>query len=63
MDIFRIKYNFRSDFMINVKNYIKDIYEKVISKNPSEPEFHQAVHEILFSLEPVLNQIDSFNLE
>ena len=46
--------------MINVKNYIKDIYEKVISKNPSEPEFHQAVHEILFSLEPVLEKYPKY---
>lgn len=46
--------------MINVKDYIKDIYEKVISKNPSEPEFHQAVHEILFSLEPVLEKYPKY---
>ncbi len=40
--------------MVNVKNYTKSIYEKVISKNPSQPEFHQAVYEVLSSIEPLL---------
>lgn len=40
--------------MNNVKKYIEDVYNKVVLKNPSEPEFHQAVREVLFSLEPVL---------
>ena len=31
-----------------------DIYEEVVRKNPAEPEFHQAVKEVLESLEPVL---------
>ncbi|DAC29596.1 MAG: NADP-specific glutamate dehydrogenase [Euryarchaeota archaeon] len=33
---------------------IKDIYEKVKSRDPDQPEFHQAVLEVLESLEPVL---------
>mgnify|MGYP005735333237 CR=1 FL=1 len=33
---------------------IKDIYEKVKSRDPEQPEFHQAVLEVLESLEPVL---------
>lgn len=40
--------------MSNIKNYIESIYQKVVDKNPSEPEFHQAVYEVLFSLEPLL---------
>lgn len=40
--------------MNNIKNYIESVYQKVVTKNPSEPEFHQAVYEVLFSLEPLL---------
>lgn len=29
------------------------VYEKVVKRNPGEPEFHQAVKEVLESLEPV----------
>jgi glutamate dehydrogenase (NADP+) len=32
----------------------RDLIEKVIAKNPGEKEFHQAVNEVLESLEPVL---------
>ncbi len=32
----------------------KEIYESVVSRDPSQPEFHQAVWEVLESLEPVL---------
>ncbi len=34
----------------------KDLMEKVIVKNPGEKEFHQAVTEVLESLEPLLKQ-------
>ncbi len=34
----------------------KDLMDKVIAKNPGEKEFHQAVSEVLESLEPVLKQ-------
>ena len=34
--------------------YSEMILNEVILKNPHEPEFHQAVHEVLTSLEPVL---------
>ncbi|MGI6084264.1 MAG: NADP-specific glutamate dehydrogenase [Acetivibrionales bacterium] len=30
-----------------------DVYEQVVKRNPGEPEFHQAVKEVLESLEPV----------
>lgn len=40
--------------MNNIKNYIDLIYKKVVIKNPSESEFHQAVYEVLSSLEPIL---------
>ena len=35
-------------------NAINEIYEKVKSRDPDQPEFHQAVLEVLESLEPVL---------
>ena len=39
---------------------IKDIYEKVKSRDPEQPEFHQAVLEVLESLEPVLEAHPEF---
>lgn len=35
--------------------YLQTILDDVKSKNPNEKEFHQAVEEILISIEPVLN--------
>ncbi len=35
---------------------IKEIYQKVIARDPNQPEFHQAVLEVLESLEPVLER-------
>ena len=47
--------------------YLNDLMERVMSRNPHEPEFHQAVREVLESLEPVVEQrpelIDSGVLE
>ena len=28
-------------------SYVDEVYESVVAKNPSEPEFHQAVKEVL----------------
>ena len=33
--------------------YFADLMDRVIKRNPGEPEFHQAVREVLESLEPV----------
>ncbi|MEH2953295.1 NADP-specific glutamate dehydrogenase [Candidatus Merdisoma sp. JLR.KK011] len=35
-------------------SYVDEIIEAVVAKNPSEPEFHQAVKEVLNSLRPVV---------
>ena len=35
-------------------SYTNDVMQTVVSRNPAEPEFHQAVREVLDSLEPVL---------
>ncbi len=37
-------------------SYVDQILESVIAKNPSEPEFHQAVREVLDSLRPVVDE-------
>jgi glutamate dehydrogenase (NADP+) len=32
---------------------LKSVFDQVVARNPNEPEFHQAVMEVLESLEPV----------
>ncbi len=34
--------------------YLNNVMDTVVKRNPSEPEFHQAVREVLESLEPVI---------
>ncbi len=36
-------------------SYVDEIIERVVKENPSEPEFHQAVKEVLNSLRPVID--------
>ncbi|MDE7297931.1 MAG: NADP-specific glutamate dehydrogenase [Lachnospiraceae bacterium] len=36
--------------------YVDEVIERVITKNPGEPEFHQAVKEVLESLRPVVEK-------
>ena len=36
--------------------YIDEIFEKVVQQNPAQPEFHQAVQEVLESLAPVVEK-------
>ena len=36
--------------------YLSDLMERVIARNPGEPEFHQTVKEVLESIEPVLEK-------
>lgn len=35
-------------------SYVDEVIESVVKKNPGEPEFHQAVREVLESLKPVV---------
>ena len=37
-------------------SYVDEVIERVVAKNPSEPEFHQAVKEVLESLRPVIEK-------
>ncbi len=39
-----------------MSNYIDSVFEHVLTKNPGEREFHQAVHEVLDSLVPVVDR-------
>lgn len=41
------------DNVAAARQYVQDVYETVIRRNPSESEFHQAVKEIVDSLVPV----------
>ena len=37
-------------------SYTEEVYERVVAKNPGEPEFHQAVKEVLDSLKVVIDK-------
>ncbi len=41
---------------MNAKEYVESIIEHVKAKNPAEPEFHQAMTEVLHTLVPVLEK-------
>lgn len=41
-------------------SYVQEVFQKVVERNPNEPEFHQAVKEVLESLEPVLERHPEF---
>ncbi|MFP4398328.1 MAG: Glu/Leu/Phe/Val dehydrogenase dimerization domain-containing protein, partial [Desulfonatronovibrio sp.] len=41
---------------MTAKEHIQNVMEQVIKRNPGELEFHQAVQEVLESLEPVITQ-------
>ena len=40
--------------MSNLSGKLQDIYDEVLTRNPGETEFHQAVNEVLESLGPVV---------
>ena len=46
---------------MNIQNeYLSGLMERVIARNPAEPEFHQAVSEVLESLVPVVEARPEF---
>ena len=46
---------------MSIKNaYLARVMEDVVKRNPGEPEFHQAVTEVLESLEPVIEKNPDF---
>ena len=36
--------------------YVDEVYERVVAQNPAQPEFHQAVKEVLETLNPVIEK-------
>jgi glutamate dehydrogenase (NADP+) len=48
--------NLASTGFRNPAGYIEEVLAQVKAKNPAEPEFHQAVQEVLESLRPVLDK-------
>ncbi len=51
--------NLQVNFMIKNAR-IQAIYDRVVERNPHEPEFHQAVKEVFESLEPVLENNEQY---
>ena len=41
-------------------SYVDEVIEQVVAQNPAEPEFHQAVKEVLESLRTCVNMNLSF---
>jgi len=41
---------------VSAKQYVQDVYETVLKRNPGETEFHQAAKEIFLSLTPVFDK-------
>ena len=39
-----------------IMSYTEEVYERVVAQNPNEPEFHQAVKEVLDSLKVVIDK-------
>ena len=37
-------------------SYVDEVYDRVVAQNPAQPEFHQAVREVLDSLRPVIER-------
>ncbi len=46
-----------------MEEYIEQLMEKVVEKNPGEKEFHQAVREVLESIEPVIKKNPRYQKE
>jgi glutamate dehydrogenase (NADP+) len=44
----------------NIEEQLKNVWEEVVERNPGEPEFHQAVREVINSLGPALERHPEF---
>ncbi len=44
-------------------SYVQDVLQKVVAKNPTESEFHQAAKEVLESIEPVISANPQYKKE
>ncbi|MDF4252230.1 NADP-specific glutamate dehydrogenase [Streptomyces sp. WMMB303] len=45
---------------VDASSRVEAVYAEVLRRNPGEPEFHQAVREVLHSLEPVLRKCPQY---
>ncbi len=45
---------------LSTSNIVNDVFEETAARSPGESEFHQAVHEVLESIGPVLHQHPEF---
>ncbi|MBD7956895.1 NADP-specific glutamate dehydrogenase [Microbacterium sp. Sa4CUA7] len=48
------------DTLVALPPTVRDVFDTVVTRNPHEPEFQQAVHEVLFSIAPVLDAHPQF---
>jgi glutamate dehydrogenase (NADP+) len=46
--------------LVALPSSVSDVFDTVVSRNPNEPEFQQAVHEVLHSIAPVLEAYPQF---
>src|SRR5690606_32290148 len=46
----------KSSMQPSTSTTINDVFEAALARNPGEPEFHQALSEVLESIEPVITQ-------
>ena len=46
----------RTIISLNLNKYLLEVYNKVQAKDKNEPEFLQAVYEVLNSIEPYVNE-------
>ena len=53
----------RKENMALKNEYLKRVYEKILTRDPNEKEFHQAVLEVLESLEPVIDRHPEYEAE
>lgn len=49
-----------TETLIALPASVQEVFETVVSRNPNEPEFQQAVHEVLHSIAPVLEAYPQF---
>ena len=49
-----------TETLIALPSVVRDVFDTVVARNPHEPEFQQAVHEVLDSIAPVLEAHPQF---
>lgn len=49
-----------TETLLALPSVLRDVYDTVLARNPNEPEFQQAVHEVLVSIAPVLDTYPQF---